>query len=154
MASGEIQTPRSYKGRSLHSRFLGQETLLYLIMIGSQPARARSHTPLQGGIASCWNSTVQIGAYMEQRKNRRTSLQLVSTSGRKGSMARMAFSCVLWCSRLGIRVILYGMRWHIGISMASHCAPDTRRKHQKHTNTNVSRRHTNPPIVFMKSLCR
>lgn len=76
MASGEMQTPRSYSGSSLQARLSGQ-LWLYRFITGSQPSFARSHTALQGLMGSCWKSMVQMGAYMAHRKKSKSGLQPV-----------------------------------------------------------------------------
>jgi hypothetical protein len=119
IASGMIQMPLLYNGRLVQSRLSGHETL-YRSIRGSHPLLASSQTLRQGGIASCENSTVHIGAYIEQRKNSNELLHWVSTNCSNCSIAKMAFFCVLWCSRFGILVMLYRIRSHMGIWIGSH----------------------------------
>lgn len=89
---------------------------------GSQPARARSQTDLQGLMGSCWKSMVQMGAYMAQRKKRRSGLQLVPSSPSNCSMASTALACVLWCRWFGILVMFQGSGLHSGMRTGSQAA--------------------------------
>lgn len=121
MASGEMHTPRSYTGSSSQAKLSGHEWR-YLMRMGSQPCRARSHTDLQGLMGSCWKSMVQMGAYMAQRKKRRSGLQWVPSSPSNCSMARMALAWVLWCRWLGILVMFQGRDLHRGMRTGSQAA--------------------------------
>ena len=119
IASGETHTPLSYSGSRSQLRLVGHEKL-YLFISGSHPRFERSHTDLHGGMASFWNCGVQIGANIAHRKNNKSELQFCFSSSPYGSIARRAFSCVLWCRWLGMRVMLYGIPAHIGMAIGSH----------------------------------
>lgn len=128
-----MQTPRSYSGKSLQARISGQ-LWLYIFKIGSHPSLALWQTDLHGLTGSWRNSKVQMGAYIAQRKKRSNGLQLVSTNSTYCSIARIAFSWVLWWRWLGILVIFQGIASHIGILIGSQSAPctKTRATSQKH----------------------
>lgn len=118
IASGEMQTPRSYTGSSSQARLSGH-VWLYLFMTGSQPHLARSQTDLHGLMGSCWKSMVHMGAYMAQRKKSRSGLHWVPKSPSNCSMASTALAWVLWWRWLGILVMFHGMDLHMGMRMAS-----------------------------------